>query len=310
MLALRVQLLGRFDIVCGGQATAALNNRSARELFCYLALHRDHPQRRETLAELFWKDATPAQARKNLRQAIWQIQCILRPLAGGADTGFLEVDPEWIQLNSSEQWQVDVARFESALQRCHGIPGAALDDTCRRHLEEAVDLYRGDLLEGWYQDWCVLERERFQNILLDVLEKLVCACATHHESERGLAHARRMLGYDPAREQVYRHLMHLYVIAGNRTQAIREYQRCERMLMQELGIKPSRQTVAMYEAIRDGRTDGPWHDTGDGIWLASPLAQLPALAEQLKRMQHLFAGLEARMQRDVAAPLPHAVKPD
>jgi DNA-binding SARP family transcriptional activator len=286
MPAMRVHLFGRFDAFLGEQPSAALNNRAARELFCYLALHRDHPQRRATLAGLFWEDAPPEQARKNLRQALWQIQRALRPLADEGDVRLLEVDPEWIQLNSCEQLQLDVARFDDAMLACHGVPGAELGDIDRTRLEDAVSLYRGDLLEGWYHDWCMSERERFENALLDGLEKLVCACEVRHESERGLAHARRMLAHDPAREQVYRHAMYLHLLAGNRTQAIREFHRCERALMQELGIRPSGYTTALYEAIRDGSAaENP------------EVVQLPALAELLDRAQHLFAHIEARVHQ-------------
>ncbi|MDQ1812056.1 BTAD domain-containing putative transcriptional regulator [Massilia sp. CCM 9210] len=314
MVALTVRLFGRFGIFCGDQANPALNNRAARELLCYLVLHRNHPQRRETLADLFWEDSPPEQARKYLRQALWRIQSALRPVADCGGVQALEVDPEWIQLNSCDQLQVDVAQFEEAMRCCHGIPGAQLDDIARRRLEDAVGLYRGDLLEGWYQDWCVVERERFQNELLDALEKLVCWCESRHDSERGLAHAKRMLALDPAREQVYRHMMQLHVLAGNRTQALREFQRCERVLMQELGVNPSQQTRALYESIRDGRAASPGPDSGVS-WApasasGSPLEPLPALDELLKRALHLFAGIETRFRQDIAAAAGRPIEPD
>lgn len=314
MVALTIRLFGRFDVFCGEQAKPALNNRAARELLCYLVLHRNHPQRRETLAGLFWEDSPPTHARKYLRQALWQIQSALRPLADCGGIQLLEVDPEWIQLNSCDQLQVDVAQFEEAMRCCHGIPGAQLDDISRRRLEDAVCLYRGDLLEGWYQDWCLFERERFRNELLDALEKLVCWCESRYDSERGLAHAKRMLAVDPAREQVYRHVMQLHVLAGNRTQALREFQRCERVLMQELGVKPSQQTRALHESIRDARVESPWPDSGligaPGSASGFPLEQLPALAELLKRVQHLFAGIETRFRQDIAAADARPIEPD
>jgi DNA-binding SARP family transcriptional activator len=304
MAHLTARLFGRFEVCCGDQPTSALNARRARELFCYLVLHRDQPQRRETLAGLLWEDAAPEQARKYLRQALWQVQTGLHLLADADGVQPLEVDPEWIQLKSCDQMEVDVARFDEAARSCHGIPGPQLDPAARQRLEEAVCLYRGDLLEGWFQDWCLFERERLQNDFLDTLEKLVCSCESRCDSEHGLALARRMLALDPAREQVHCHVMRLHVLAGNRTQALREFQRCEQILMQELAVKPSQQTCALYESIRDGNVDSAWLAPGSsgGSSMAPGFApnQLPALADMLKRVQHLFERIETRMGEGIA----------
>lgn len=213
----------------------------------------------------------------------------------------MEVDPDWIQLKSCDQLNVDVTRFDEATRSCHGIPGPQLDPAGRQRLEDAVRLYRGDLLDGWFQDWCLFERERLQNDFLETLEKLVCVCEAGCDSERGLAYARRMLAVDPAREQVHRHVMRLHVLAGNRIQALREFQRCERTLIQELGVKPSQETCALYESIRDGRVDSQWSDPGSiGVASAFPNDQLLALADLLNRMQHLFERIETRLGQNIA----------
>ena len=257
MVPLTIRLFGRFEVRYGDQPSDTLNARRARELFCYLVLHRNHPHRREKLVDLLWEDAPHEQARKYLRQALWQIQTALRPHTESRGAPALAVDTEWIQLNGCDQLNVDVIRFEDATRSCQGIPGSKLNDVERQSLEEAVSLYCGDLLEGWCQDWCLFERERLQNDFLDVLEKLICFFEARCDSERGLAYARHMLAIDPARENVYRHVMRLHLLAGNPTQALREFQRCERMLMQELAVKPSQLTRSLYESIREGRVDGP-----------------------------------------------------
>ncbi|MEO7242856.1 MAG: BTAD domain-containing putative transcriptional regulator [Variovorax sp.] len=279
-------------------------------------LRRDQPQRRETLAGQLWEEAPPERARKYLRQALWQIQAALHLLAGRDGVQAIEVDSEWIQLKSCDQLDVDVTRFDQATRSCHGIPGSQLDAAARQRLEEAVQLYRGDLLEGWLQDWCLFERERLQNDFLDTLEKLVCSCEARCDSEHGLALARRMLAVDPAREQVHCHVMRLHVQAGNRTQALRDFQRCEQILMQELGVKPSQQTCALYESIRDGHLDSPWADSGSNGApdVASGLGhtQLPelALADMLKRVQHLFERIETRMGQRIANSNARPFEPD
>lgn len=300
MAFVTVRLFGRFDASCHGQPCTALNARRARELLSYLVLHRNQPQHRETLAGLLWEDTPPEQARKYLRQSLWQVQTALSLEADEAAGNVLDVDPEWIQLNECDHLMVDVTRFEAAACRCRGIAGAQLDDNARQLLEEAVGLYRGELLAGWYQEWCLFERERLQNDLLDALDKLVCCCEARCDSERGLAHARWMLAIDPAREQVHRHIMRLHHLAGNRTEALRTFQRCEKVLLQEFGVKPSHQTVLLHESIRDGRVDPQSLPAING---SSPVTsdRVPDIMDMFRRMQSLLADIECRLRKDAGA---------
>jgi DNA-binding SARP family transcriptional activator len=313
MITLTVRLFGRFGIRSERHSSVGPGARRAREVLSYLLLYPDRAHRREKLADLLWEDTPPEQARKCLRQALWQIQAALQREDDGSGRFPLEVDPEWIQLHSCNALQVDVHRFESAIHCCHGIAGPQLDDYQRHSLEDAVQLYRGDLLEGWEQGWCLAERERLQNELLDALDKLVTGCEARHDSERGLGYARRMLAADPAREQAHCHLMRLHLLSGNRTEALRAYQCCERLLMQELGVRPSEATRALHESIREGRSDSPWSELAllDGA-MASPMGllgadwggeasgRLPALADHLARVQSTLARIEARLRQEMS----------
>lgn len=292
MAAITIRLFGRFDLRRDGQPAAAPGARRARELLAYLALHRGHPQPRETLASRLWEDAAPEQARKYLRQALWQVQTALQ--CEGAPAPLLEVDPEWVQLNDSPSLEVDVGRFDDAVCGCRGVAGAQLCDAARARLEEAVGLYRGELLEGWYPGWCLCERERLQIDYLDALEKLVDACEARSDCECGLAFARRVLAIDPAREQSHRSLMQLHLLAGNRTEALRAFERCERVLQQEFGVRPSRRTLEAYEAIR--ADDAPPAARGLGR------EQLQVLAALLESARALLAGVESKLREDIAGP--------
>jgi DNA-binding SARP family transcriptional activator len=315
MSMLTVRLFGRFGVWSDQQPSAGLGARRAREVLSYLLLHPDRPHRREKLADLLWEDAPPAQARKCLRQALWQVQAALQRALGGSDTLFLEVDPEWIQLHSCNRLQVDVCRFEAAIRHCHGVAGPQLDGPQRQALDDAVQLYRGDLLEGWEQDWCATERERLQNDLLDALDKLVSASLARHDCERGLAYARRMLLADPAREQVHCHIMRLHVLAGNRTEALRAYQCCERLLMRELGVRPSQATLALHESIRAGSGDSAWDDVAllhgallRSDWCGEPAGPLPELADHLARVQATLARIEARLRQEMEPGIAHEAR--
>jgi DNA-binding SARP family transcriptional activator len=126
-------------------------------------------------------------------------------------------------------------------------------------LTEAVKLYQGDLVTGWYQDWCFLERERYQSMLLAMLDKVIDYCVVQQQFEQGIEFAMQVLRYDQARERSHRRLMRLYYLADNRTAALRQYELCATALERELDVQPSQKTTALYQQIRadNGRVLGP-----------------------------------------------------
>jgi DNA-binding SARP family transcriptional activator len=247
---LHISLFGRFHVQCGEPDLADLCTHKAQELLCYLILYRDRPHTREGLADVLCGEASTSQSRKCLRQALWQLQTSLDCQVGTVNGRLLHVEPKWIRLNLDSPLLVDVVTFEEAFVRVQGVPGRELDGQQVQSLQSAVQLYKGDLLEGWYQDWCVYERERLQNVYLMLLEKLIDYCEAQHKYEPGIAYGMRVLREDRARERTHRQLMRLYSMAGDRTAALRQYESCAAALQDELDLKPTKRTAMLYEQIR------------------------------------------------------------
>ena len=68
---LEVRLLGQFDVRLNG-TLVIIPSRPAQSLLAYLMLNPGIQHRREMLAGLFWPDAAEENARRSLRQALWQ----------------------------------------------------------------------------------------------------------------------------------------------------------------------------------------------------------------------------------------------
>src|SRR5256885_11705620 len=90
---------------------------------------------------------------------------------------------------------------------------------------------------------------------LTLLDKLLCYCATHQDYETGQAYGALLLRHDRAHERTHRQLMRLHYRAGDRTAALRQYERCRTALSEELDVKPDRRTVTLYEQIRADQLD-------------------------------------------------------
>ncbi|MCX6047157.1 MAG: BTAD domain-containing putative transcriptional regulator [Chloroflexi bacterium] len=247
---LAVSLFGKFSVQFDDHAFAHLDSCKVQELFCYLLLHRDRAHPRENLASLLWSEVSTAQSKSYLRKTLWQLQTALDAPANVATEAILCVDPHWVQLNSSADLWLDAAIFEHSFTLCQGLDGPTLETQQVQMLQEAVSLYNGDLLQGWFQEWCLYERERFQQMVLIMLDKLITYCEAHGEYESGISYGKRILQYDPAHERTHRQLMRLYYLVGDRTEAIRQYERCVALLSKELNVGPARKTLALYEQLR------------------------------------------------------------
>ena len=220
-----------------------------QELFSYLLLHRTRPHRREALTTLLWPDVPDVQSKRYLRKTVWQLQSALAQLTPPGAPPILHADPDWLQVNGEADVWLDVAQFECAYRLAEDTAGEEMKPTTAARVEAAVELYRGDLLEGWYQEWVLFERERLERMYLSLLDKLISHCAAHGRYEAGISYGMRALRHDPARERTHRRLMRLHALAGNRSEALHQYAVCVDTLRRELDVAPSERTNALYHNI-------------------------------------------------------------
>lgn len=244
---LNVRLFGKLSLQRGDAELDSLRFGKLAELFCYLLVHRDRPHSREVLSTVLWGDSTTAQSRKYLRQALWQLQRILRD---ASEAPVLLADRSAVQMQLTGDVWVDVSAFEAVCVPLQQVAAGRLTAQQAASLTEALDLYRGDLLEGWYQDWCLFDRERLENLYLLSLEKLMSYSEEQKQYAAGLEMGERILRLDRAHERTYQTMIRMQAAAGDRAAAIRLYQRCEAALREELGVGPAGTTVELIDRIR------------------------------------------------------------
>ena len=299
MTTFSVRLFGKFCAQRDEQVIDSLDMRKSKDLFCYLALNRDQPHARESVAGLLWGNTTTAQSKAYLRKALWQLQEALHDPTAPAGQHILLVDSEWIQLNPKANLWLDIEVFEQAFNQAQGIAGHQISADCAQALRSAIDLYRGELLEGCYQDWCLYERERLQNIYLAILDKLMGYCEAQQEYEHGLVYGARILRYDRAREQTHRRLMRLHALAGDRSAALRQYEHCVAALQDELNVAPTPYTIALFDQIRTNQLDGiPRSPLAHP---ASPTLDPPltGILHNLKQLQNTVVDIQRQIQSTI-----------
>jgi len=299
---LKIQLFGKYCIWRGEQELEGLDARKAQELLCYLLLHRDHALSRETLASLLWPETTTALSKKNLRQILWQLQTALGSQLGTFEERVLVVEPDWVSLNPRVDLWLDVVVFEQAFETVQRLPGQRLDAQSVQIVEHAVQLYQGPLLEGWYQDWCLTERERLQSMYLAMLDKLMTFYEARGTYEISLSYGMRIMCYDRARERTHRQLMRLHYLLGDRAEALRQYERCTQALDEELGVAPSKSTTLLYKQICADQLDDPV----TAIVEVDTFSELPArplleVLHYLTSVQETLTDLQDQVQKGIQA---------
>jgi DNA-binding SARP family transcriptional activator len=285
MVSLRIHLFGKFSVECNGEGLGGLGTHKVQELLSYLLIHRNRPRPREALAALLWGETATDKSKKYLRQALWHLQTALRPNNPAEGEQLLLVEDHWVQLNTGSEIWLDAAVLEEAFALLKDKPGWEMDEEEKDVARAAVQVYQGELLEGSYQDWCLFERERLQNMYLAMLYKLMSYCEAANEYEASQLYGLRILYYDRASERTHRRLMHLQHMSGDRTAALRQYDRCVVALDEELGVKPDKRTVMLYQKIRSGEVERPTNATQSPLNAIKPTASM--LTEVMGRLEEL-----------------------
>jgi DNA-binding SARP family transcriptional activator len=221
---LRIQLLGDFCIWNGDSVVTGLNQPRLQSLLAYLLLHRHAPQSRQQLAFLFWPDSSEAQALTNLRKLLLH----LRRALPAADR-FLQTDAKGVQWNGNATVTLDVAEFEHAVAQSAALTG----DQVVTAWQSAIDLYRGDLLPGCYDDWIAPKRAELREKYIQTLERLALLREDHADYLAAIQVGQRLLRADPLHEVTYRRLMRLHALNGDRAAALQVYHTCATVLQRK-----------------------------------------------------------------------------
>ena len=246
MGVLRIQLFGTVRVSHDGPPQSTRLIHAVQSLLAWLVLHRRRTYARETLAGLFWGEQTEARARSCLSTALWRLRRVLEP--DGVTRGTYLIAPSSGEVGfnrASEHW-LDVAAFEEGVERHlpgRSDAGRALDWS---GAEAAVSHYTGDLLEGFYEEWALRERERLRILYLDSLGSLLNHYSESGALQQALRCARQILALDPLREEVHREVIRLHLRSGHRALALQQYESCRTVLEEELGIEPMEETQALY----------------------------------------------------------------
>jgi DNA-binding SARP family transcriptional activator len=230
-----IELLGRFQ--CAVRDEPQKLPMACQRLIAFLALH-DRPLQRTFVASSLWLEQDEQRATANLRSALWRLS---------SHTGrFVVSDRSSIALAESVSLdlrsQSSVAYRLVSGDRAPAVEGNDDGDGARRCQIDGVDQLRllsNDLLPDWYDDWLVLERERLRQLRLNALDRLSGLLLAAGSLPLAMDTAYVSIAAEPLRESAHRALIAALLAAGNRWEALRQYDRFRDLLADALGLEPS-----------------------------------------------------------------------
>ncbi len=247
-----IEMLGGLRARQGDRVITRFRTQKTASLLAYLAYHLRQRHPREVLIELLWPEADEAEGRASLSTARSSLGRQLEPPgvpAGSvllADRASLHLNPELVT--------TDVAQFEEALRAA----SAAEDEFERvRHLTQAADLYRGELLPGFYEEWCLSERVRLAEAYWNALRQLIQHHQRRGEGERALQYAYQGVSADPLREPAHEQVIRLLAASGQVVAALQHYRELAALLARELGAAPSPSLRRLAGELETGAPAAP-----------------------------------------------------
>lgn len=236
---LTLQVLGAFHVRDASGGEIRIASRKGRALLAYLALRPGESHSRDRLANLLWEDTDEELARTSLRQALAALRKSLPAKAQPAllaDTESVGVDAELLQS--------DIDSFRRSL-----LAGT------RTSLQDAINHYRGDLLDGFdarstaFDEWLSSERGTLRKQMSEALHRLTELCMAAEDNDGALTACTRLVSLEPLNEAAHRRIMELQARRNSYAEALRQYRVCRDVLRRELDVSPEAATEQLHREL-------------------------------------------------------------
>jgi len=237
---LTIHVLGRTEVLIDGKL---INNSDwqtlvARDLFfCLLA----HPNglTKEAVGMLFWPDASPTELKTRFKNAIYRLR-------GALNQDVILFENEIYRFNQAVDYEYDLEVFLQKVSE-----GKRTIDPVARiaAYQTAANLYRGSYLPEVAETWVWAERERIQQIFVEMMLTLAQLQFEAEDYQAALEACQRLLTDDPCLEDAHRLSMRIHAATGNQVAVARQFAQCQRALQEEIDAPPSLQTEELYALL-------------------------------------------------------------
>jgi LuxR family transcriptional regulator, maltose regulon positive regulatory protein len=251
LVDLTINMLGPIEIFRDRArpfAADAWTTRRARDILCFVASRPHNRAAKDTIVDTFWRDTDLKTIEKNFHPTMSHIRKALNSNQPLKQNFVAYRDGEY-QLNPEFSYSIDVEVFDRLITDGEAGRRARDFDRCIDCYERAVALYRGDFMQGSYDDWVEEQRSYYREQFLRMLESLAAVAERKQDWVRAMDLGQRILRDDAFREDIHCLVMRAHAALGNRVAVKEQYETLRGLLQKELGVEPAMQTQKAYKEL-------------------------------------------------------------
>jgi DNA-binding SARP family transcriptional activator len=248
---LTINMLGPVEIFrdpTRSLAADAWTTKRARDILCFIASRRHRRASKDTIIDTFWGEADFEAVEKNFHPTVSHIRKALNSNQPLKQNFLLYRDGDY-QLSPNFSYYIDTEEFDRLVAEGETARRAREFDRCIASYEAAIAIYRGDFMQGSYDDWVEEQRSYYREQHLRMLEALAAVAQKTEDWTRSLQLAQEILRNDPFREDVHCMMMRAHAGQGNRHAVKDQYQTLSKLLKKELGVEPAAETQKVYREL-------------------------------------------------------------
>lgn len=254
----KVQALGPIVVSLSDNTVVSLPGKRTREVVAALASGAGHPVQRQTVWNWLWPEMSKENARRALNTELWRLRQAVNSCGGCADD-LIASTPDALRLRTDRGFDLDLCAFNT-------IPADSNSVDC---LVTKQQLYKGDFAAGIEGEWIETIRRELRGTYLRLLREIVDSALNTNRLAEAQLFADRLVNEDPYDEKAARRVIRIALARGDHSAAAQAFRALTTRLKDDLDVRPSAKTVALYQQCQEG-TDDTFQPPGFRIEPAVP----------------------------------------
>ncbi|MFL6209933.1 MAG: BTAD domain-containing putative transcriptional regulator [Pyrinomonadaceae bacterium] len=248
---LTIKMLGPVEIYrdpARPLAADAWTTKRARDILCFITSRRHRRASKDTIIDTFWGESDFDAVEKNFHPTVSHIRKALNSRQPLKQNFLLYRDGDYL-LSQDFSYNIDTEEFDRLVAEAEAARRGGKQERQIELYEQACALYRGDFMQGTYDEWVEEQRAYYREQYLRMLEALAVTAQKAEDWPRTLQLAQEILRDDQFREDVQCMIMRAHAALGNRGAVKELYDNLRRLLRKELGVEPAAETQKLYRQL-------------------------------------------------------------
>jgi len=248
VIDLQINMLGPVEIIrdpARPLSADAWTTRRARDILCFVASRRQHRASKDLIIDTFWGETDPTVIERNFHPTVSHIRKALNSNQTLKQNLLLYRDGDYL-LNPDFAYRIDVEEFDRLVAQGEVRRREKAFDQCIQCYQSAVEIYRGEFMQGSYDAWADEQRSYYRKQYLQLIESLARVAQSVGDWFKSIQFSHQILQDDPFREDIHSMLMRAHAALGNKGAVREQYESLRLLLQNELGVEPGAETVKTF----------------------------------------------------------------